>query len=201
VVCDGRCVTFSFCQALSAGMVAVVVTSSLPVLVAGSVSGTAVMRGTGEDVEAEVAPSFCPFVVLFGQDGPDEADQRVAVGEDPDHVGAAADLAIEPLGGVVRPNLAPQLLRAKLVNAKTSTRAVSRCWATFGHGQARSCRYMWTSQLLAEIPAGPWQGIRWSDSEQVVPGVGPRITRAVPAVCASHCVRTSSTACSSAARA
>jgi len=30
--------------------------------------------------------------VLFGEHGADEADQRVAVGEDPDDVGAAPDL-------------------------------------------------------------------------------------------------------------
>jgi hypothetical protein len=33
---------------------------------------------------------------LFGQHGADEADQGVAVGEDPDDVGAAADLLVEP---------------------------------------------------------------------------------------------------------
>ncbi len=40
-----------------------------------------------QDVEAEVAAAFNPFVVLLGQDGADEADQRGAVGEDPDDVG------------------------------------------------------------------------------------------------------------------
>ena len=60
----------------------------------------------GEDVEAEVAAAFGPFVVLLGEDGADEADDRVAVGEDADHVGAAADLAVEPLGGVIAPDLA-----------------------------------------------------------------------------------------------
>jgi len=47
---------------------------------------------SGEDVEPEVAAAFGPFVVLLGQDGADEADERVPVGEDADHVGAAADL-------------------------------------------------------------------------------------------------------------
>lgn len=32
--------------------------------------------GSGEDLEAQVAPSFDPFVVLFGEDGSDEADDR-----------------------------------------------------------------------------------------------------------------------------
>ena len=52
---------------------------------------------------------FGPFVVLFGQHGRNEADQSVAVGEDADDVGAPADFLVEALG-VVRPNLAPDLL-------------------------------------------------------------------------------------------
>ena len=48
--------------------------------------------------------------MLFGQDGADEADQSVAVGEDADDVGASADLFVESLLGVVRPDLAPDLL-------------------------------------------------------------------------------------------
>ena len=39
--------------------------------------------GPAEDVEAEVAAAFGPFVVLFGEDGADEADQRIAVGKMP----------------------------------------------------------------------------------------------------------------------
>ena len=88
--------------------------------------------GSGEDVEAEVAAAFGPFVVLFGQDGADEADDGVAVGEDPDDVGAAADLAVEPLVGVVRPDLPPESPSGSAVNARTSARAASRCSATAG---------------------------------------------------------------------
>ncbi len=51
--------------------------------------------GAGEDLEAEVAASFSPLVVLLGQDGADQADNGVTVGEDADDVGAAADLAVE----------------------------------------------------------------------------------------------------------
>ena len=65
---------------------------------------------TAEDVEAEVAAAFGPLVVLLGEDGADETDDRVAVGEDPDNVGAPSDLAVEPLGWVVGPDLAPDLL-------------------------------------------------------------------------------------------
>ncbi len=42
-----------------------------------------------------------PFVVLFGQYDADQTDQRVAVGEDADDIGAAQDLLIEPLLGIV----------------------------------------------------------------------------------------------------
>jgi hypothetical protein len=57
-------------------------------------------RGFAQDVQAEVAPGFRPFVVLFGQHGTDEADQGVAVGEDADHVGATSDLLVEPFLGL-----------------------------------------------------------------------------------------------------
>ena len=49
--------------------------------------------------------------MLFGQDGADEARQGVAVGEDPDDVGAAADVLVEPFLGVVGPDLPPDLFR------------------------------------------------------------------------------------------
>jgi acetylornithine deacetylase/succinyl-diaminopimelate desuccinylase-like protein len=42
-----------------------------------------------------------------GQHGPDEADDRGLVGEDPDDAGAALDLLVQPLQGVGRPDLAP----------------------------------------------------------------------------------------------
>ncbi len=48
--------------------------------------------GAGEHVEAEVAALFGPFVVLFGEDGADEADDGVAVEEDADDVGAATTM-------------------------------------------------------------------------------------------------------------
>jgi hypothetical protein len=50
----------------------------------------------GQDVEADVAAHLSPLVVLFGEHGADEPDDRVAVGEDPDDVGAAADLSVQP---------------------------------------------------------------------------------------------------------
>ena len=96
-------------QAVSASLGSPVVISF-----AGSVLVVArVMRDRVDDVEAEVAAAFGPFVVLFGQDRADEADEGVAVGEDPDDVGAAADLLVQPLLGVVGPDLPPDLLRER----------------------------------------------------------------------------------------
>src|SRR3954447_23921150 len=88
--------------------------------------------GRGRRAEAEVAAALGPFLVLLGEHGADQADEGVAVGKVADHVGAPADLAIEPLGGVVAPDLPLDLL-GKAVKASTSTRAASRCSAaTFG---------------------------------------------------------------------
>ena len=51
----------------------------------------------GEDFQSHVAAGFGPFVVLLGQHRADQADDRVAAGEDADHVGAAPDLLVQPL--------------------------------------------------------------------------------------------------------
>jgi hypothetical protein len=69
--------------------------------------------------------------VLLGEQGADQADDRGAVGEDADDVGAAADLLVQPLERVVRPELAPVLLR-KLVNARISGPASSSSAAASG---------------------------------------------------------------------
>jgi len=106
-----------------------------------------------EDVEAEVAAAFGPVVVLFGQDGADEPGQGVAVGEDADDVGAAADLPVQPLGRVVRPDLPPDLL-GNAVNARTSARAASRCSATAGSLSARASRTR--SNWACTEPASGW---------------------------------------------
>ena len=54
----------------------------MSVLASSVVVGGGGGAGSGEQVEAEVAAGFGPFVVLLGQHGADQADQRVAVGED-----------------------------------------------------------------------------------------------------------------------
>jgi len=66
--------------------------------------------GAGEGVEAEVAALLGPLIVLLGEDGSDEADDAVAVREDADDIGAAANLPVQPLGGVVGPDLLPDCL-------------------------------------------------------------------------------------------
>jgi hypothetical protein len=60
-------------------------------------------RGAGsiEDVEAEVAAAFDPFVVLFSKHGSDEADDGRTVGEDADDVGAPSDFFVESFLGLL----------------------------------------------------------------------------------------------------
>lgn len=49
--------------------------------------------------------------MLLGQHRPDQTNYCLPVGEDPDGVGASADLMVQPLGRVVRPDLRPHRLR------------------------------------------------------------------------------------------
>ena len=63
-----------------------------------------VMRERARTSEAEVAAAFDPFVVLFGEDGSDEADEGASVGEDADDVGASADLSVEAFLGYLQPS-------------------------------------------------------------------------------------------------
>jgi hypothetical protein len=62
-----------------------------------------------QHVQAHVAAGFDPFVGLLGQHRADQPDDRGPVGEDAHHVGATADLLVQPLLGVVGPNLRPDL--------------------------------------------------------------------------------------------
>jgi hypothetical protein len=54
----------------------------------------------------QVASADEPFVVLFDREHRGEPDQGTVVGEGPDDVGAAADLAVEALERVRRAQLA-----------------------------------------------------------------------------------------------
>jgi len=67
---------------------------------------------------------------LFGQDGTDEPNDRGPVGEDPDHVGAATDLAVGPLVGMDQ--IWRQTSLGNAVKARMSARAPSRWSATAG---------------------------------------------------------------------
>src|SRR5215203_3737931 len=61
----------------------------------------------GERLGAHVTADDGPLVMLFAKNHPDEPDDRGAVREDPDDVGAAADLLVQPLLRVVAPDLLP----------------------------------------------------------------------------------------------
>ena len=80
----------------------------------------------GERLGAQVASCDLPLVVLLGQDGADQADDGVVVGEDADHVGAALDLAVEAFERVVGPDLAPVLGREGEVGEHVRLRLVQQ---------------------------------------------------------------------------
>ncbi len=61
----------------------------------------------GEGLGARVAANDRAFVVLFGEDGTGATRDGGAVGGDAHDVGAPAGLVVEPLLGVVGPELAP----------------------------------------------------------------------------------------------
>lgn len=52
----------------------------------------------GEGFQRHVACTLdCPFIVLFEQQRPAEADDGIVVREDPDNIGAALDFAVQTL--------------------------------------------------------------------------------------------------------
>ncbi len=65
----------------------------------------------GQQLGAHVTPGDGPLVVLLGEHCAAQADERRAVRKDADDVGPTAKLLVEPLLGVVRPDLAPVLDR------------------------------------------------------------------------------------------
>jgi len=66
-----------------------------------------------------------PLVGLLGQDGADRSNDGLAVGKDAHHVGAPADLLVEPLLGVVGAILG-QCSTGEALKARTSSAASSR---------------------------------------------------------------------------
>src|SRR5215213_1701575 len=100
--------------------------------------GLADGQAGGDELGAHVAASDLPLVVLFGQDGGHQPDRGGAVGEDPDNVGTAADFAVEPLLGVVGPDLPPAAPRERGVASTSAAAASSRSAASWKR-PPRSC--------------------------------------------------------------
>ena len=61
----------------------------------------------GQNGGCEVSTSDDPFVVLFGQDSPNQATRGWPIGEDAHDIGAAPYLLVETLQGVVGPDFLP----------------------------------------------------------------------------------------------
>ena len=57
----------------------------------------------GEDFQPHIAARLGPFIVLLGQHRADQADDGIPAGEDPDHVGAPADLLVQPFDRYLEP--------------------------------------------------------------------------------------------------
>ena len=69
-----------------------------------------IIAGPDHSFQAHVAARHGPLVGLLEQDCANEADDRRLIGEDACYIGAVLGLAIEPLEGICRTNLAPVLL-------------------------------------------------------------------------------------------
>lgn len=69
------------------------------------------MANAGQSFRGHVSPEDGPLMVLLTEDGADQADDDLFVGEDADHVGASLDQLVdvyERFGGV---DFAPVILR------------------------------------------------------------------------------------------
>jgi hypothetical protein len=106
----------------------------------------------GEDFQAHVAAGFGPFVVLLGQHRANQADDGVAAGEDADHVGAPADVLVQPFLRVVAPDLPPDLA-GKVLKARMSSRAASKCAAAAG-SLASGAATIWACRARTEAASG-----------------------------------------------
>ena len=86
-------------------------------------------RDFAEDLQAEVAAGLGPFVVLFGQDCADEADQGVAVGKMPTTSVRRISLLSRSWG--LFDQIWRQIALGRRWNASRSARAASKWSATF----------------------------------------------------------------------
>ncbi len=93
----------------------------------------------GEDFQSHVAAGFGPFIVLLGQHRADQADDRVAAGEDADHVGSGPSMSTAARGstgcrsardetGPRRPSLRPAAFDGY---GESPCAAQARPWAIF----------------------------------------------------------------------
>ncbi len=74
----------------------------------GQADGRSIAQGR-ERLQAHVAALHRPLIVLLEEQGTDEAHDGCFIRKDADHVGAALDLAVEPLERVVAVDLGPVL--------------------------------------------------------------------------------------------
>ena len=106
-----------------------------------------------EQVDVDVAAHLDPFVVLLGQDGYDEADDRDPVGEYPYDIGAAAHFLVQAFAGIVGPDLLPagRGERDERQNVRSGGLQV------FGHGGSLSIRVAWIrSNWACTASASGW---------------------------------------------
>ena len=96
-----------------------------------------------------------PLVVLFEEDGSDEADHGGVVGEDPDHVRASLYLLVDPLERVRGRDLAP-VRRGNAAYAVTSLSAVARISAAFGKRSASIATTAWSWARVAAASGWAW---------------------------------------------
>lgn len=106
----GRALRDLLVQAVNPAEVVEFISSSNCAVVTGF-RGNEAYPGAGQDVQSEVSTAFGPLVVLLGKDGSDEPDQRIAVREDTDDIGPAADFLVESFLRIVGPDLTPNLFR------------------------------------------------------------------------------------------
>jgi hypothetical protein len=121
---------------------------------------------------AEVAAALVPRVVLFGENRADQADQSVAVGKDPEHVGAAASLPIQTLPGIVCLDLARQRGDRDHVSAR-GVQVLADLRKLVGQGVGDAVELAWTEPDGAARTLLPNAELRHDRSEESTGAMGP----------------------------